>query len=129
VSIVAGQWVSKDAALRQCNRISSPRMMRGFCLRLFCERPAYVAGAAGRLIDFWVDRGRHANFWVLGSAKPETDGLPSILHGVAVRRLRRADLIAAETRVKNWSQIVPYLISFAAEYKSATAARNTCSSG
>jgi hypothetical protein len=31
-------------------------------VRTFCERPAYVAGEAGRLIDFWVDRGRHANF-------------------------------------------------------------------
>ena len=35
-------------------------------VRAFCERPAYVAGEAGRLIDFWVDRGRHAKFWILG---------------------------------------------------------------
>jgi hypothetical protein len=38
--------------------------------------------------------------------------MPSTLHGIAVRVLHRADMIAAETRIKNWSQIVPYLISF-----------------
>jgi hypothetical protein len=81
-------------------------------VRSFCERPAYVAGEAGRLIDFWVDRGRHAKFWILGGAESEADGLPSTLHGIAVRVLHRADMIAAETRIKNWSQIVPYLISF-----------------
>jgi hypothetical protein len=81
-------------------------------VRSFCERPAYVAGEAGRLFDFWVDRGRHAKFWILGGAESEADGLPSTLHGIAVRVLHRADMIAAETRIKNWSQIVPYLISF-----------------
>ena len=81
-------------------------------VRTFCERPAYVAGEAGRLIDFWVDRGRHAKFWILGGGKDEDAGLPATLHGVAVRIFHRADMIAAEMRVKNWSQIVPYLISF-----------------
>jgi hypothetical protein len=81
-------------------------------VRSFCERPAYVAGEAGRLIDFWIDRGRHAKFWILGSAEPEASGLPSTLHGIAVRVLHRADMIAGEMRIKNWSQIVPYLISF-----------------
>jgi len=70
-------------------------------VRWFCERPAYVAGEeAGRLIDFWVDRGRHAKFWILGNAEPEADGLPSTLHGIAVRVLHRADMIAAEMRIK-----------------------------
>ena len=81
-------------------------------VRSFCERPAYVAGEAGRLIDFWVDRGRHAKFWILGGAESEADALPSTLHGIAVLVLHRADMIAAEMRIKNWSQIVPYLISF-----------------
>jgi hypothetical protein len=81
-------------------------------VRTFCERPAYVAGEAGRLIDFWVDRGRHAKFWILGDGKDEDAGLPATLHGVAVRIIHRADMIAAEMRVKNWSQIIPYLISF-----------------
>jgi hypothetical protein len=82
-------------------------------VRSFCERPAYVAGEAGRLIDFWVDRGRHAKFWILGGGEDEQTGLPSTLHGIAVRVLHRADMIAAEMRIKNWSQILPYLISFA----------------
>ena len=81
-------------------------------VRSFCERPAYVAGETGRLIDFWVDRGRHAKVWVLGGAESEADGLPSTLHGIAVRVLHRADMMAAEMRVKNWSQIIPYLIGF-----------------
>ena len=34
-----------------------------------------------------------------------------MLHGTTVRVLHRADMIAAETRIGNWSQIVPYLIS------------------
>jgi hypothetical protein len=141
VSIVAGQWVSKDAAIRQCNRISPPPMAKTHRspqpqnptvpdvifrdshdawilleadpeVRSFCERPAYVVGEAGRLIDFWVDRRRQAKFWILSGGESEADGLPSTLHGIAVRVLHRADMIAAEMRIKNRSQIVPYLISF-----------------
>ena len=71
-------------------------------VRSFCERPAYVAGEAGRLIDFWVDRGRHAKFWILGGAESEAHALPSTLHGIPVRVLHRADMIAAEMCIKNW---------------------------
>jgi hypothetical protein len=60
------------------------------------------------LIDFWVDRGRHAKFLILGDGKDEDAGLPATLHGVAVCIIHRADMIAAEMRVKNWSQIIPY---------------------
>jgi hypothetical protein len=82
-------------------------------VRTFCERPAYVAEEAGRLIDFWVDRGRHAKFWILGGGDDvEEASFPAMLHGVAVRILHRGDMIAAEVRIKNWSQIIPYLISF-----------------
>lgn len=82
-------------------------------VRSFCERPAYVDGEAGRLIDFWVDHGRHAKFWLLSGNEPEVASLPATLYGVAVRVLHRADIIAAQIRVRNWSQIMPYLISFA----------------
>jgi hypothetical protein len=81
----------------------------------FCERPAYVAEEAGRLIDFWVDRGRHANFWILSGNEEQLVGLPTEIHEVAVRIVHRADMIAVEMRVKNWSQILPYLISFMRE--------------
>jgi hypothetical protein len=67
-------------------------------VRTFCERPAYVAEEAGRLIDLWVDQGRYAKFWILGGGKDEEAGLPATLHGVAVCILHRADMIAAEMR-------------------------------
>ena len=35
------------------------------------------------------------------------------MHGLALRVMRREDLVAQSTRIKNWSQIVPYLTSFA----------------
>jgi hypothetical protein len=82
-------------------------------VKVFCERPAYLEGGGGRLIDFWVNRGRHAKFWVLSSAEPEKLAIPKFAHGVSVQILRRADLMAFERRIDNWSQIVPYRVSFA----------------
>jgi hypothetical protein len=79
----------------------------------FCERPAYVESRAGRLIDFWVSSGRHAKFWILSSAESKEPDLPKSVQGVALRVLRRADLMALDTRIQNWSQIVPYRVSFA----------------
>ncbi len=82
-------------------------------VKVFCERPAYLEGGAGRLIDFWVSRGRHAKFWVLGSAEPEKLAMPKSAHGVSVQIMRRADLMAFDRRIDNWSQILPYRVSFA----------------
>ena len=82
-------------------------------VKVFCERPAYVQGGAGRLIDFWVSRGRHAQFWVLWSSESEKAVLPKSVQGVALRVLRRADLMALDRRIHNWSQILPYRVSFA----------------
>jgi len=82
-------------------------------VKVFCERPAYVEGGAGRLIDFWVSRGRHAKFWVLWSSELEKPALPRSVQGVALRILRRADLMALDRRIHNWSQILPYRVSFA----------------
>src|SRR5580693_1630096 len=82
-------------------------------VRSFCERPGYVAGEAGRLLDFWVDNGRHAKFWVLCSNETVPDAFPKRLHGIALRLIRRVDMIAAAMRIRNWAQIVPYLTSFA----------------
>ena len=76
-------------------------------VKVFCERPAYLEGGAGRLIDFWVSRGRHAKFWVLGSSEPEKLAIPKSVHGVTVQILRRADLMAFDRRIDNWSQILP----------------------
>jgi hypothetical protein len=82
-------------------------------VKVFCERPAYVEGGAGRLIDFWVSRGRHAKFWVLWPSESEKPALPKSVQGVALRVLRRADLMAIDRRIHNWSQILPYRVSFA----------------
>jgi hypothetical protein len=82
-------------------------------VKAFCERPAHLEGGAGRLIDFWVSRGRHAKFWVLWPSESETPAPPKSVQGVALRIVRRADLMALERRIHNWSQIVPYRVSFA----------------
>ena len=79
----------------------------------FCERPAYVEGGAGRLIDFWVNRGRHTKFQVLWASESEKPVFSKSLHGVALQVLRRADLMALDQRIQNWSQILPYRVSFA----------------
>ncbi len=82
-------------------------------VKIFCERPTYVEGGTGRLIDFWVSRGRHAKFWVLWPSELEKPAFPKSVHGVSLRVLRRADLMALDRRIDNWSQIVPYSVSFA----------------
>jgi hypothetical protein len=81
-------------------------------VQAFCERPAYVEGEAGRLLDFWVDQGGHSKFWALSSEDSESESLPKTAHGVTLRVLRRPDMIAFAMRIQNWAQIVPYRISF-----------------
>jgi hypothetical protein len=81
-------------------------------VRAFCERPAYVDGEAGRVLDFWVDQGTHSRFWALSSSDTESESLPRTAHGVSLRVLRRPDTIAFAMRIQNWAQIVPYRISF-----------------
>jgi hypothetical protein len=70
-------------------------------VRAFCERPAYVNGEAGRVLDFWVDQ---------GSGRAES--LPPSVHGINLQVLRRPDMIAFARRIENWTQIVPYRTSF-----------------
>jgi hypothetical protein len=82
-------------------------------VKVFCERPAYLEGVAGRLIDFWVNSGRHAKFWLLWPSESEKTPLPKSVQGVALRIVRRADLMALDRRIQNWSQILPYRVSFA----------------
>lgn len=65
----------------------------------FCERPVHVQGGAGRLIDFWVSSGRHAKSWVLSSSESEDPALPKSVQGVALRVLRRQDLLALDMRI------------------------------
>jgi hypothetical protein len=76
----------------------------------FCERPAPFEGEAARTLDFWVDYGRRAVFWVLGEA-PEREVLPQRMHELPLEVLKREDLLALATRIRNWSVIVPYLVA------------------
>jgi hypothetical protein len=81
-------------------------------VRAFCERPAYVDGGAGRVLDFWVDQGGRSTFWALSSEDSESESLPKTAHGVTLRVLRRPDMVAFAMRIQNWAQIVPYRVSF-----------------
>ena len=81
-------------------------------VQTFCERPAYVEGDAGRVLDFWVDQSGHSSFWILSGDEAEAESLPKTAHGVTLRILPRPDLIAFAMRSQNWAQIVPYRISF-----------------
>ena len=82
-------------------------------VKQFCERPAYVEGRSGRAIDFWVSYGRHARFWMLSTDQAEHATLPKTVEGLALRIVRHEELVAYAMRIENWTQIVPYLVSFA----------------
>jgi hypothetical protein len=78
----------------------------------FCERPAYVEGESGPVLDFWVNQGRHAKFWVVSSSGSEKVSLPKTVRGIRVRVLQRADLIAMATRIQLVADLFPYRICF-----------------
>lgn len=82
-------------------------------IKTFCERPAYLQDQAGRLIDFWVSRGRQASFWQLATDKAEHITWPARVHGLPLRIIPREEMVAHSTRIQNWSRIVPYLASYA----------------
>ena len=86
----------------------------------FCERPTYIEGPRGPVIDFWVQlRGAPSGeFWIVeglvrSSVKPDTAPPEhhSHLHDLAVRYINRADLISRAVPISNWARIIPYLIS------------------
>lgn len=79
-------------------------------VQTFCERPAYMEGNAGRVLDFWVDQGRHHKFWVVSPNDAERSSIAKTVNGIAVRILQRADLVALTIRIQNWSKIVPYRV-------------------
>lgn len=83
---------------------ADPRVKR------FCEHPARIEGSSNRVIDFWVDSGRHKHFWLLGSDQEGAAEIPSRAHGLAVRVVRHEDLIAQSVWIQNWARMVPYLV-------------------
>lgn len=91
----------------------------------FIERPAPVRERGSALIDFWV-RLRGSNegeFWLIerdrtASTKEQPQGEggedttpPSAVHGLPVRQVRQADLLAWSVPISNWSRIVPDLVT------------------
>ncbi len=62
-----------------------------------------------------MDQGRHAKFCIVTLAESEQAALPKAVQGVALRILRRADMLALATRIQNWSQIVPYRVCYAGQ--------------
>jgi hypothetical protein len=78
----------------------------------FCERPAYLKGEAGRILDFWVRENRKETFWIIDPPRVDSEPLPKFVHGFPLRVLTRPDMIAFAMRIENWAQIVPYRISF-----------------
>lgn len=86
----------------------------------FCERPTFVDGPGGQVVDFWVQLGREraGEFWMVeGIARQAPDaGVPppekfSVLDGLPVRYINRADLLAWSIPIANWARITPYLVS------------------
>lgn len=75
----------------------------------YCERPDYVEGQAGRLIDFWGKERRREQFWLLSDGAPDETDNPKRVIDLPVRAVLREDLLARKVRIENWAAIVPYL--------------------
>jgi hypothetical protein len=60
-----------------------------------------MEGNAGRVLDFWVDQGRHYKFWVVSPNDAERRFIAKTVNGIAVRILQRADLVALTMRIQN----------------------------
>jgi len=89
-------------------------------IKTFCERPTYVDGPRGTVIDFWVQLSDHeaGEFWMIEPVvrRPITQDQPAPvppakLHGLLVRYINRADLLAWAIPIANWARITPYLVS------------------
>lgn len=89
-------------------------------IKSFCERPTYVDGPRGAVIDFWVQLSDNeaGEFWMMESTarRPTTVDQtaavpPAQLHGLSVRYITHADLLAWAIPIANWARITPYLVS------------------
>jgi hypothetical protein len=125
-----GPVETKRPAGSRCIEIFSPKIKRRLTLfswdthdawllleadptvRAFCERPAYVDGEAGRVLDFWVQGNGPAKFLAMSTEEADAKSLPPSVHGVKLQVLRRPDMVAFARRIENWAQIVPYRTSF-----------------
>ena len=86
----------------------------------FCERPTYVDGPRGPVIDFWVQLSDDPDgeFWIIEGLerppsvpdKPAPQPLTD-LHSLPVRYINRADLLSWATPISNWARILPFMVS------------------
>jgi len=100
----------------------------------FCERPTYVDGPRGPVIDFWVQlRGAPSGeFWMeerLPRPSSKTNNAPperhSHVHDLAMQYTRRADLFGWAIPISNWARITPYLVSHR-RYRDALLEQQKC---
>lgn len=84
-------------------------------IKAFCERPTYVDGPRGAVIDFWVQLSddEAGEFWMIEPATvTHTAHVPVVqLHGLNVRHISHADLLSWAIPIANWARITPYLVS------------------
>lgn len=89
----------------------------------FCERPCRVAGKNSATIDFWVQLNAdvRGEFWMLDgdpdagappSTSPAERAPPRQLHERPVRLITPVLLASWDVPVANWSEILPYLVSY-----------------
>ena len=100
----------------------------------FCERPTYVDGPRGPVIDFWVQlRGAPSGeFWMeerLPRPSSKTNNAPperhSHVHDLAMQYTSRADLFGWAIPISNWARITPYLVSHR-RYRDALLEQQKC---
>jgi len=79
-------------------------------VQCFCERPRYLEGKQGRLIDFWVRHsGGQEEYWLVAD---DTEDLPARLRGIELRQIRAEQLRDWATPVANWAYIVAQLTTW-----------------
>lgn len=78
-------------------------------VRRFCERPEYLEDRKRRVVDFWVDKGRHKHFLVV--ARPDEDGRewPKRVLGLPLRVWKPEVIDTQRVAIFNWGQMIPYL--------------------
>lgn len=87
----------------------------------FCERPVYLPGFPGRMVDFWVQTLNvpSGEFWLLrqpdadaANITEESGTLPKQIFRLALRVIDPDTLRDWSVPVANWSQIVPHLVTW-----------------
>ncbi len=78
-------------------------------VRRFCERPEFLEDGTRRVVDLWVNSGRHKHFLVV--ARPDEDGRewPKRVLGLPLRVWKPDVIDTQQVAIFNWGQMIPYL--------------------